>query len=228
MLVDLIFIVDIVINFRTTYYDKEGDEEYNPKKIAKNYALSVGFVFDVIAALPIEWFTDSNLFMLFGLIKCIRFRRVPKWVKHLNIRVFVKIIIRSIMLFMILVIIFNVTAGGWLFLARLEANWVPPTYYLFPVSFNRSFLEESPIYEYFTSLYYMEMLLLISGDAGPVSEWQLGLAVFISLIGSLINANLFAVMVTYIQEIQARKNYINDKIDIMRTTMKDIALPRPK
>lgn len=74
------------------------------------------------------------------------------------------------MLFMILVIIFNVTAGGWLFIARSEANWVPPTYYIYPATMNRSFLEESPLYEYFTSLYYMEMLLLISGDAGPVTE----------------------------------------------------------
>lgn len=103
------------------------------------------------------------------------------------------------MLFMILVIIFNVTAGGWLFLVRIEENWVPPTYYVYPASFGRNFLEQSPLYEYFTSLYYMEMLLLISGDAGPVTGIQLGVAVFISVIGSLINANLFAVMVTYIQ-----------------------------
>ena len=37
-LIDVIFFLDIVLNFRTTYFSgKTGDEIYDPRKIARNY-----------------------------------------------------------------------------------------------------------------------------------------------------------------------------------------------
>ena len=40
ILVNIFFAFDILFNFNTTIYDSEGNEEWNRKKIAKEYVLS--------------------------------------------------------------------------------------------------------------------------------------------------------------------------------------------
>ena len=53
VLIDLIFFVDIIITFRTTFIDFKGREILNPKKIAINY-LSGMFWIDLAATVPID------------------------------------------------------------------------------------------------------------------------------------------------------------------------------
>lgn len=50
---DLMFILDIGFNFRTSYIDEMGEEITDLKMIAKNY-LRGDFVFDLLASLPID------------------------------------------------------------------------------------------------------------------------------------------------------------------------------
>ena len=53
--VDLMFIVDIIINFRTTFIKANTDEVIsNPKRIALHY-LKTWFVVDFVAAIPFEF-----------------------------------------------------------------------------------------------------------------------------------------------------------------------------
>lgn len=52
--VDMMFIVDILINFRTTFIDPHGDEVISqPKRIALHY-LKTWFIVDVFAAIPFD------------------------------------------------------------------------------------------------------------------------------------------------------------------------------
>ena len=52
VLVDVIFLIDIVVGFLTEYTDVvSGDQIRNPKKIAKEYIKST-FFFDAISSLP--------------------------------------------------------------------------------------------------------------------------------------------------------------------------------
>ena len=53
--VDLMFIIDILINFRTTFIKVNSDEVIsNPKQIALHY-LKTWFVVDFVAAIPFEF-----------------------------------------------------------------------------------------------------------------------------------------------------------------------------
>ena len=52
LIVDIMFIADILINFRTTYLHN-GEVETDPQKIAINYVKG-WFVIDTIAALPFD------------------------------------------------------------------------------------------------------------------------------------------------------------------------------
>lgn len=62
LIVDLMFLVDIFISFRTTYVNKEGEAVYDPMVIAKNY-LKGWFLIDAIAAMPYDliFFGSGNI-----------------------------------------------------------------------------------------------------------------------------------------------------------------------
>lgn len=62
LIVDLMFMVDIFISFRTTYVNKEGEAIYEPMVIAKNY-LKGWFAIDAIAAMPYDliFFGSGNI-----------------------------------------------------------------------------------------------------------------------------------------------------------------------
>lgn len=53
MVIELFFILDIVVHFRTTYVNKTGRIVYDQKAIAIHY-LKGWFVLDFLAALPFE------------------------------------------------------------------------------------------------------------------------------------------------------------------------------
>jgi hypothetical protein len=52
-IIDTMFVVDIVLNFFSTYIDRNGEEVLDHKKIVKNY-LKKAFIIDLIASLPLD------------------------------------------------------------------------------------------------------------------------------------------------------------------------------
>ena len=62
LIVDLMFMIDIFISFRTTYVNKEGEAINDPMVIAKNY-LKGWFALDAIAAMPYDliFFGSGNI-----------------------------------------------------------------------------------------------------------------------------------------------------------------------
>lgn len=59
MVIELFFILDIVVHFRTTYVDQSGRIIYDQKAIAFKY-LKGWFILDFLAALPFEAFYFIN------------------------------------------------------------------------------------------------------------------------------------------------------------------------
>lgn len=56
-IVDIFFILDILLNFRTTYINpKTNIEITEPMKVAKNYFTSVRFPVDFLASIPFDLF----------------------------------------------------------------------------------------------------------------------------------------------------------------------------
>ncbi len=48
------FVLDILVNLRTTYYNDNNEEIIDQKMIAYNYVKSIQFLFDVLSTLPIS------------------------------------------------------------------------------------------------------------------------------------------------------------------------------
>ena len=51
----LAFLLDIVVNFRTSFVNKHGDEIFDPKLIAQRYIVGGRFFIDVLATFPFDY-----------------------------------------------------------------------------------------------------------------------------------------------------------------------------
>ncbi|XP_060073878.1 potassium voltage-gated channel subfamily H member 2-like [Ylistrum balloti] len=87
LIVDIMFIIDILINFRTTYVNKNDEVVSHPGKIAVHY-FKGWFLIDVVAAIPFDLLlfgseTDETA-TLIGLLKTARLLRLVRVVRKLD------------------------------------------------------------------------------------------------------------------------------------------------
>ncbi|XP_053373447.1 potassium voltage-gated channel subfamily H member 7-like isoform X2 [Mercenaria mercenaria] len=87
LLVDVMFIIDILINFRTTYVNKNDEVVSHPGKIAIHY-FKGWFLIDVVAAIPFDLLlfgseTDETT-TLIGLLKTARLLRLVRVARKLD------------------------------------------------------------------------------------------------------------------------------------------------
>ena len=66
----VLFLLDILFQMNTTYYDSDGEEIEDKKKILKHY-LSGMFLIDLLSAIPWEYISDGPVRLL-NLLKIIR------------------------------------------------------------------------------------------------------------------------------------------------------------
>ena len=82
--IDLIFIIDTILSFFTTYY--EGSEEItNLKQISKRY-VTTWFLPDIISIFPFNYFLSDQSFSSFSLIKIFRLFRLIKIIRIARIQ----------------------------------------------------------------------------------------------------------------------------------------------
>lgn len=72
--IDFNFTIDIILTFRTTYYDKDRQEVFNSKKIALNYLMGRFFI-DFISTVPLDQIGNLPILQMFQLLKLIRLSR---------------------------------------------------------------------------------------------------------------------------------------------------------
>ncbi|RXM36573.1 Potassium voltage-gated channel subfamily H member 8 [Acipenser ruthenus] len=85
ILVEILFMLDILLNFRTTYVSKSGQVVYDPRSICVHYATTWLFV-DLIAALPFDLLYAFNVSVYFGvhLLKTVRLLRLLRLLQKLE------------------------------------------------------------------------------------------------------------------------------------------------
>lgn len=76
--INIIFLIDILISFRTTYYNKRGEEVFDPKHIAKEYFKSFRFWADFLSCIPFDRMikTRGDALKTFGVLKLVRISRL--------------------------------------------------------------------------------------------------------------------------------------------------------
>ncbi len=96
--VDVIFFLDVILNFRTTFINpKTGTEVIKAKKITVNYVIKGRFFVDLLASIPFEviikWFitVNSDQLQLLGLLKLVRLLRLGRIITYMKFKSSLKV-----------------------------------------------------------------------------------------------------------------------------------------
>lgn len=200
---DLFFILDVLLNCMTSFYDKNGNLISKPKAILSNYVRTKWFYIDIITALPIPLIVDfvidehTRNVRLLKLLRFIRFIRLIRVVKALKLlRIYHKIEeffysslfngIKSI--FSLLFYIFlcaHWIACLWHFVGQIDYDSTGDTWMMTYDLIGKPLSER-----YVASLYFaiMTMITVGYGDIVPVTMAER----IVSIIAMLSGCGMFA------------------------------------
>ena len=123
-MVDLFFVIDIIITFRTTYIDPiSGEEVMDASMIANKYLRSFQFYIDVISTLPLD-LISSNLAVL-GLLKIQRIQRLNSVIMNANTSQQTKAALKVIQLIILMFVYIHIMACIWYFVVNEQEEWIP-------------------------------------------------------------------------------------------------------
>jgi len=226
---DLLFGLDIIINFRTSYvHSKTGLEVTRPKLIAKNYVLSGRFWIDLLASIPLERLytliesdSDTSTLQLLGLLKLVRLLRLGRVIRYMKFKTGLKIGIRIIQLLFFLLLIVHWIGCLWFILVREEDSWMPPK----DLDYKQTdFYNDSMIKQYSTVFYYA-ILTMVGNEIAPRNNLQTIFATFVVISGALLSAFIFGNIAALMATMNRRTNYFDQILDLSSVTMKSIRLP---
>mmetsp|Transcript_33 Transcript_33/g.64 ORF Transcript_33/g.64 Transcript_33/m.64 type:complete len:175 (-) Transcript_33:2041-2565(-) len=129
-IVDLLFLIDIIITFRTTFLDpKLSIEVRDPHIIGKRY-LKGSFMIDLISSVPFTSIINrsSSSFTAFldalGLLKLLRLSRLLKTVQRSNMAQDFKVYLKIIMMAIVLFVMIHVLSCLWFAIVSQQERWV--------------------------------------------------------------------------------------------------------
>jgi hypothetical protein len=85
-MIDLVFLFDIILNFRTSYVDSiNGEEILDPVLISSKYLTELRFYIDVLSTVPFaDLFGGGAILQFLGILKIVRLLRISGVIMNLN------------------------------------------------------------------------------------------------------------------------------------------------
>ncbi|XP_071040311.1 voltage-gated inwardly rectifying potassium channel KCNH6 isoform X4 [Parasteatoda tepidariorum] len=212
LLVDVMFIIDILINFRTTYVNSNDEVISHPGRIAVHY-LRGWFIIDVVAAIPFDLLflgseTDETT-TLIGLLKTARLLRLVRVARKID-----RYSEYGAAVLLLLVAAFALIAH-WLaciwyaignaerpFLAH-KIGWLDALARDTEQHYNNSHGGPSIKSKYVTALYFTftSLTSVGFGNVAPNTNMEKVFAIIVMLVGSLMYASIFGNVSAIIQRL---------------------------
>lgn len=220
--------IDIAVNFRTTYViEKSGEEVISTQKIALQY-LRAKFWIDLLASFPFDAFSyiigtkskNTFLFQILGLLKLVRILRLSRLIAYMNLNNELKMSLKLIKQLFFLVLYLHCLACIWYFIVKQNQIWIPPLDYLY---LETQLYEESAVYKYAMSIYHA-VLMLSSGDIGPRNTFQAFFVTIMLVLAAIINAAIFGNMAVLLQSLNRKTTKFQEKMEYATETMKTIEI----
>jgi hypothetical protein len=229
-MIDFFFMMDVLINFRTSYvHEQTGVEEVDLKSIAIKYVKGK-FWIDLLASIPFDLFTyfidsekNSNSFLLqmFGLLKLVRVLRLSRLITYLNLKSDVKMSLKLLKLIFFLILYLHCLGCVWFIIVNQDKDWIPPLDYLFVKT---NIYDKSNLKKYMTSVYHA-VLMLGQNDIGPRDSFQLAFVTIMLLAAAIINANIFGNIAVLLQALNRKATNFQEKMEYASETMKNLKIP---
>ncbi|XP_068607748.1 potassium voltage-gated channel subfamily H member 5 [Brachionichthys hirsutus] len=247
--VDVIFLVDIVLNFHTTFVGPGGEVVSDPKLIRMNY-LKTWFVIDLLSCLPYDIINafenvDEGISSLFSSLKVIRLLRLGRVARKLD-----HYLEYGAAVLVLLVCVFGLVAHWlaciWYSIGDYEVidevtNTIKQDSWLYqlaisigsPYHYNASGSgqwEGGPGKDslYITSLYFtMTSLTTIGfGNIAPSTDGEKIFSVAMMMVGSLLYATIFGNVTTIFQQMYANTNRYHEMLNNVRDFLKLYQVPK--
>lgn len=129
-IVNLVFLADILIRFRTTYiHPVTGEEVIDSGLIAERYLKGKTFVIDVLSTVPLnDYFgggEDILILQLLGILKLIRVSKISGVIMNLNMSQEVKALLKVFYLVFFMITYIHCFACVWYMIVSFEEKWIP-------------------------------------------------------------------------------------------------------
>uniref|UniRef100_A0A670XZQ2 Potassium voltage-gated channel subfamily H member 4 n=1 Tax=Pseudonaja textilis TaxID=8673 RepID=A0A670XZQ2_PSETE len=237
IVVEMLFIVDIVLNFRTTYVSESGQVVYNTRSICLHYVATWFFV-DLIAALPFDLLYAFNVPVtyLVHLLKTVRLLRLLRLLQKLD-----RYSQYSAMVLTLLMSMFALLAHWmaciWYVIGRQESND--------PVTWDIGWLHElgkrieAPYVNisvggpsirsaYIASLYFtLSSLTSVGfGNVCANTDAEKIFSICTMLIGALMHAVVFGNVTAIIQRMYSRRSLYHSRMKDLKDFIRVHRLPQ--
>ncbi|XP_067097897.1 potassium voltage-gated channel subfamily H member 5-like [Osmerus mordax] len=247
--VDVIFLVDIVLNFHTTFVGPGGEVISDPKLIRMNY-MKTWFVIDLLSCLPYDIINafenvDEGLSSLFSSLKVVRLLRLGRVARKLD-----HYLEYGAAVLVLLVCVFGLVAHWlaciWYSIGDYEVineatNTIKTDSWLYqlassigtPYRYNISGSgqwEGGPSKDtlYISSLYFtMTSLTTIGfGNIAPTTDGEKIFSVAMMMVGSLLYATIFGNVTTIFQQMYTNTNRYHEMCNNVRDFLKLYQVPK--
>lgn len=224
VLIDLMFVLDIVFNFRTTYIDSvTGDEVFDRVFITKHY-IKTGLLIDIIATVPFDLIAgaagqhDQSL-KLTSLMKMVHVLRLGKIINNIRLSESYKIIIRLLHIVLSIVMFVHCIGCAWSIVVGENEEWMPPSEG--PTS---DYYHAKTLKRYSFSLYHA-VYMWAGVEINPQSSLEMFFLITVILVGSILRAVLFGKMAVLMSNLSKESQRIASILDSANTAMKNMQLP---
>ncbi|XP_050441193.1 potassium voltage-gated channel protein eag isoform X2 [Adelges cooleyi] len=246
-IVDVIFFIDIVLNFHTTFVGPGGEVVSDPKVIRRNY-LKSWFIIDLLSCLPYDVFNafdhdEEGIGSLFSALKVVRLLRLGRVVRKLD-RYLEYGAAMLILLLCFYMLVAHWLACIWYSIGRSDAengmqySWLwklanitqYPYSYIVTAHSNSTELVHGPPRKtmYVTALYFTMSCMTSVGFGNVASETdnEKIFTICMMVIASLLYATIFGHVTTIIQQMTSATAKYHDMLNNVREFMKLHEVPK--
>ncbi|XP_054454743.1 potassium voltage-gated channel subfamily H member 4-like [Anoplopoma fimbria] len=237
IVVEMLFIIDIILNFRTTYVSQSGQVVYESRSICIHYATSWFFV-DLMAALPFDLLYAFNITVtsLVHLLKTVRLLRLLRLLQKLD-----RYSQYSAMVLTLLMSVFALLAHWmaciWYMIGRkeIEANetwdigWLHELGKRLETPYINSTVGGPSVRSSYVAALYFTLSSLTSVGFGNVcanTDAEKIFSICTMLIGALMHALVFGNVTAIIQRMYSRRSLYHTRITDLKDFIRVHRLPQ--
>uniref|UniRef100_A0A8B9L418 Voltage-gated delayed rectifier potassium channel KCNH4 n=1 Tax=Astyanax mexicanus TaxID=7994 RepID=A0A8B9L418_ASTMX len=247
ILVEILFILDILLNFRTTFVSTSGQVVYDARSICVHYVTTWLFV-DLIAALPFDLLYAFNVSVYFGvhLLKTVRLLRLLRLLQKLERYSQYSAVVLTLLMSMF-ALLAHWMACVWYFIGRREiennspGSWdigwlhelakrLGTPYFLSAEAAAGSVLGGGPSVRssYVTSLYFaLSSLTSVGfGNVSANTDTEKIFSICTMLIGALMHAVVFGNVTAIIQRMYSRRSLYHTRTKDLKDFIRVHRLPK--
>ncbi|GAB5034433.1 transcriptional crp fnr family [Nannochloropsis oceanica] len=224
--IDIVFCLDVFLNFITAYYESEGILQTNPRAIARRY-LRGWFFLDLVSSIPISELSSAlsptlaRVFLALKFVKLLRLVRLMRYIDSKEMAMFfTPSMLRLFTTFVLLAWIWHVITCLYWYISISQglgsSEWTP----------DADYHHNTDILNYFLCfLWTVQATFSIQTYSPPEKMAEAIFTIFCYLVGIFLNAYVIGSAGSALQSMDQDKNEQRQLMDRIITYMKKRQLP---